>query len=186
MLKRRSNVVPFGRRRRRDRLLTWWVLWRVPALLLIVMAAWWFGVRPVMEEQGWVRVDREFAICGASGAGAVGCVVDGDTLIIGYGNDRRRIRLTGYDAPELDGACNAESEAAILARDALHAWLGNGAFEWNGADAPPYDRYGRELRAVRRAGADGKREYLAETMIERGLAAESGWGTESKDWCMGQ
>ncbi len=183
MLKRRSRTPRFKRGRPSNRLLTWWVLWRVPALLLIVMAAWWFGVRPVMEEQGWVRVDHDFALCGERGNGAVGCVVDGDTLILGFGNDRRRIRLTGYDAPELDGACPAESEAAVLARDALHAWLGEGAFEWNGADDPPFDQYGRELRAVRRITGQGRREYLAETMIGRGLAAESGWGAVPKDWC---
>ncbi len=147
------------------------------------MAGWWFGVRPVMEEQGWIQVDREFGICGARGGGSQGCVVDGDTVIIGFGDDRRRIRLTGFDAPELEGACPAESEAAVLARDALHAWLREGPFEWNGADEPPYDQYGRELRAVRRVAQDGSREYLAEVMIERGLAAESGWGSQPKDWC---
>ena len=183
MLKRRSNVVRFRRPRKRSRLLTWWIMWRVPALLLIVMAGWWFGVRPVMEEQGWVRVDREFGLCGARGSGVQGCVVDGDTVIIGFGDDRRRIRLTGFDAPELDGACPAENEAAAIARDALHTWLSEGAFEWNGAEDPPYDQYGRELRAVRRVTGEGNREYLAETMIERGLAAESGWGATPKDWC---
>lgn len=183
MLKRRSRAPRFNRGRSSSRLLTWWVLWRVPALLLIVMAAWWFGVRPVMEEQGWVRVDQEFALCGERGSSADGCVVDGDTLTIGFGNDRRRIRLTGFDAPELEGACPAESEAAVSARSALHDWLSQGRFEWNGAQDPPYDQYGRELRSVRRTTSDGQREYLAETMIERGLAAESGWGAEPKDWC---
>ncbi len=164
-------------------MLTWWVVWRVPLLLGIVMAVWWFGVRPTMQEQGWIRVTQDFALCVERGNDAAGCVVDGDTLIIGFGTDRRRIRLTGFDAPELDGACETERETAIAAREALHQWLGEGPFEWNGADSPPYDQYGRELRAVRRITADGSREYLAETMLERELAAESGWGAEPKDWC---
>lgn len=162
---------------------TWWVLWRVPVLLLIVMAVWWFGVRPVMREQGWVNVTQDFALCSERGASTAGCVVDGDTLIIGYRVDRRRVRLTGFDAPELDGACEAEREAAITARDALHEWLGQGTFEWDGANDPPYDQYGRELRALRRETQDGSHEYLAEAMLERGLASESGWGVEPRDWC---
>ncbi|WP_298471300.1 hypothetical protein [uncultured Erythrobacter sp.] len=183
MLKRRSRTPRFKRRRTGGRFASWWVLWRVPVLLLIVMAAWWFGVRPVMEEQGWVRVTQDFALCGERSSEAAGCVVDGDTLIIGFGNDRRRIRLTGFDAPELDGACQAEREAAQKARGALHDWIGEGPIEWNGADDPPYDQYGRELRAARRVARDGSREFLAETMIKRGLAAESGWGAEPKNWC---
>lgn len=110
-------------------------------------------------------------------------MADGDTLIIGFGKERRRIRLTGFDAPELDGACPAERETAIAAREALHAWLGQGGAEWDGAADPPYDQYGRELRAASRTGRDGKREYLADTMIARGLAEPSGWGAEAVDWC---
>jgi len=174
---------PRTRTRARRRMQTWWVFWRVPVLLLIVMVVWWFAVRPVMQEQGWVRVTQEFALCSERGSGAAGCVVDGDTLIIGFGEGRRRIRLTGFDAPELDGACEAERKAAIVARDALHDWLGRGSFDWDGADDPPYDQYGRELRALRRAEPDGSHEYLAETMLDNGRAGESGWGSYPRDWC---
>lgn len=163
-------------------MMTWWVLWRVPVLLLIVMAVWWYGIRPLTEDRGWVRATDEFALCGDGSGGAAGCVVDGDTLIIGFGPDRRRIRLTGYNAPELDGACEAERRLADAARTALNDWLAEGPFEWDGADEPPRDQYGRELRAVRRV-TSGKPELLADTMIGRGLAAESGWGAEPKDWC---
>ncbi|QUL37015.1 thermonuclease family protein [Erythrobacter sp. JK5] len=182
MLKRRSKSPRFRRPRSRGGWFGWWLVWRVPALALIVMAGWWFLVRPVVDEQGWVTVTRDFAICGER-SGAAGCVADGDTVIIGFGSDQRRIRLTGFDAPELDGACPAEREAALAARAALHEWLGRGPFQWTGADDPPYDRYGRELREVRRAAPGGGREYLAETMIARGLAAESGWGARPVDWC---
>ena len=110
-------------------------------------------------------------------------MVDGDTLIMGFGKERRRIRLTGYDAPELEGACEAERQLARKARATLSAWLSQGPFEWDGGDAPPYDQYGRELRAVSRTGRDGTREHLAETMIARGLAEDSGWGASTRDWC---
>ncbi len=164
-------------------MMTWWVLWRVPALVTIVAALWWYGVRPIAHEQGWVRVDDSFAVCGAGSTRAAGCVVDGDTVIMGFGPERRRIRLTGFDAPEMDGACPAERELAISARTALAQWLARGAFEWNGADAPPRDQYGRELREVRRTLPERSSDYLAATMIERGLASESGWGADEVDWC---
>lgn len=162
----------------------WWVLWRVPVLALVVMLLWWFVFRPIASEQGWVPVTREFGLCGERGSGATqGCVIDGDTLAIGFGAEGRRIRLTGFDAPELDGACASEIALAQQARTALHDWLDQGPFEWNGADQPPYDQYGRELRSARRTGPDGKTEYLADSMTSRGLAAESGWGIDPKNWC---
>ncbi|MEQ8411767.1 MAG: thermonuclease family protein [Erythrobacter sp.] len=166
------------------RMLTWWMLWRVPALLGIVMAAWWFGVRPVLEERGWVTVEARFAACGGDTGGADGCVVDGDTLVLfGSGNDMRRIRLTGFDAPELDGACEAERKAALRAKRALLEWLERGAFEWDGGADPPRDRYDRELRRVRRETASSGQEDLAEAMVARGLAARGGRGASTVDWC---
>lgn len=182
---RRSSAPRFKRPRRSasSRLADWWLIWRVPILLTIVMATWWFVFRPITQEQGWVAVTDRFAICGAPGPSEAGCVVDGDTLVIGFGPERRRIRLTGFDAPELEGACPAESRLAIAAQGRLHQWLGEGAFEWNGADDPPYDQYGRELRAARRTSPDGRTETLADAMIASGLASESGWGAEERDWC---
>ena len=159
------------------------MLWRVPASLLIVMVGWWFFVRPMNVLGDWVDVPQEFALCSDRGSGTAGCVVDGDTVIIGFGQQRRRIRLTGFDAPELEGACPAESKSAITARDALHDWLAQGAFEWSGGNDPAYDKYGRELREVRRATVNGRYEYLSETMIDRKLASESGWDAWPNDWC---
>lgn len=173
---------PKRRSASRGRLLDWWLLWRVPLLALIVMAVWWFAFRPLLHERGWVKVDERFVICGA-GESAPGCVVDGDTVVIGFGAERRRIRLTGFDAPELDGACASESQLALTARDRLLDWLEQGTFEWNGDVSPPRDQYGRELRSARRVLPDGSREYLAQTMISGGLASESGWGSVPQDWC---
>lgn len=64
----------------------------------------------VARELGWGRqgfgeaqeVSLSFPLCSAPGYSA-NCVVDGDTIRIG----ERRIRLTGFDAPELDGKCPA-------------------------------------------------------------------------------
>ncbi|MEO1221084.1 MAG: thermonuclease family protein [Pseudomonadota bacterium] len=168
--------------RRRIGLFNWWLLWRVPALALIVMLAWWFIVRPIAQEQSWVQVNESFALCGEAPR-QDGCVIDGDTLFLGEGAQQRRIRLTGFDAPELDGECEQERALAIAARERLHQWLAVGPFEWNGADSPPRDTYGRELRAARRAQPDGSTETLADVMIASGLASQRGWGEPPRDWC---
>ena len=157
-------------------------MWRVPALALIVMLAWWFIIKPIAQEQGWVEVAHGFAFCG-EGPRERGCVIDGDTVFISDGSAQRRIRLTGFDAPELDGACETEKRLAIAARNKLHEWLTEGPFEWNGDDNPPRDQYGRELRAARRLASDGSEETLADVMIASGLAAERGWGEPPPDWC---
>lgn len=158
----------------------------MPALALIVMVIWWFAVRPVVSEQGFVPVTATFALCGEGARGegtrASGCVIDGDTVFLGPFAQKRRIRLTGFDAPELNGACEAEITLARTARTRLHEWLSQGAFEWDGGDSPPRDKYGRELREVRRLKDEGH-EALADVMIESGLASESGWGTDPIDWC---
>lgn len=117
----------------------------------------------------WDPVERQFTICGQGSSAA--CVVDGDTLRIG----QRRIRLVGYDAPELQGECDAESHLARVAQEELAAWLNLGPFEMDGGAEPPRDQYGRELRSVRRGG-----EALADTMLERGLARRS---RLDRGWC---
>lgn len=129
------------------------------------------------------RVNDSFALCGERWSGAAGCVVDGDTIVIGNGATRRRIRFTGFDAPELDGACLAERARAQDARMALHQWLAKGAFEWSGDTDPLRDQYGRELREARRARADGGYTYLAATMIGRDLALQNDWPSPQVDWC---
>ena len=117
------------------------------------------------------EVTLSFGLCGDSWAA---CVIDGDTVAIG----QRRVRLTGYDAPEMDGACEAERVKAREARTALHTWLAKGRFTWTGGTEPPRDQYGRELREASRGG-----EALADHMIGAGLAEGSGWGAERVAWC---
>ncbi len=174
MFKRRSDI---SRR-------SWWAPARVIVLALAVTALWWFVYHPLTAEGEWIRIEQDYGLCAIRSDRAVqGCVIDGDTLAIGFGEQARRIRFTGFDAPELDGACEAEQTRAIQARDFLHTWLNDAAFEWSGADQPPYDQYGRELREVRRKQSSNRHEYLAETMIGRDLAAPSGWGTTPRNWC---
>ncbi len=138
-------------------------------MLALVLLGWAIARQFSWGAGPWDAVERQFTICGQGSAAA--CVVDGDTLRIG----QRRLRLTGYDAPELDGQCDAESRLARVARDELAAWLNLGPFEMSGGAEPPRDQYGRELREVRRGG-----EALADTMVERGLARRS---RLDRGWC---
>ena len=176
MLTRRS------RRSRKQRWLGWWGIWRVPVLLILVMLAWWFVYRPIAASMAdWGEVQYDFDICGERGRGYA-CVSDGDTITLGYGSNARRIRLTGFDAPEIDGQCPAESAEALRAQAALREWLNRAPFEWDGGPEPPRDRYGRELRSVRRLAPDGSSQTLAGHMIESDLAEGPGpW--ERQDWC---
>ncbi|ABC64404.1 thermonuclease family protein [Erythrobacter litoralis] len=123
-----------------------------------------------------VEVDRAFTLCGEGSSAA--CVIDGDTVAIG----QRRIRLTGFDTPELDGACPAEAAKAREARTALRDWLNEGAFLLGGGKDAPRDRYGRELRDAWRR-IEGDEEWLAERMIGQGLAADDSWSGSAVDWC---
>ncbi|WP_390587000.1 thermonuclease family protein [Erythrobacter sp. MTPC3] len=180
MPKRRLRLVRPNRPSRPE---SRWPAARVPVLLLLGLAAWWVFDKTHIQERGWVQANFDFALCGQPWGGAAGCVVDGDTVVIGNGPGRRRIRLTGFDTPELNGQCEAEKAKAMRARSALHRWLARGSFEWSGDTDPPYDKYGRELRRVRRVDAGGKREYLEDHMTQRGLAQGDGWGGMYIDWC---
>lgn len=174
---------PLRKRQRSGAKSSNWRLWRrITTFALVVIGIWWFLVKPLTHEQGWTSAPSAFALCG-EGVRQQACVIDGDTVHIGFGADRRRIRLTGYDAPEIEGACEAESALALSARARLHQWLNEGPFEWDGADSPPRDQYGRELREARRLASDGSQERLADVMIAQGLASTNAWGEGPRDWC---
>lgn len=167
-----------ARRRRAGR---WRTLrrWLVVAAVLAgsLLIARWQGFGGDLGGDWQVQGSGTFVLCG-EGRRAARCVVDGDTVMIGA----RRIRLTGYDAPEMDGACEAERLLAARARAALHDWLNRGPFALDGGDDPPRDAYGRELRAARRDDAAGQ-QWLADTMVDAGLARTTGWGAGEAGWC---
>lgn len=159
-----------------------WRSWLPTFLLVALLVIAWRLTAPLVAPE-WDAVEsRQFGLCGERGR-PFACVNDGDTVTLGYGNSARRIRLTGFDTPELDGACPAESAKAREARGALRAWLNAAPFEWDGGAEPPYDRYGRELRAARRIHPDGRIELLADTMMQAGLAGGSGWDFTPTNWC---
>ena len=160
---------------RRQRLARWWRTARWFVLLGAILAG--AALLRLLPGGGeWEVVSARVTICADQRADA--CVLDGDTLMLGP----RRIRLTGYDAPEIRGECEAERLLARRATIALADWLSEAPFAMDGGADPPRDKYGRELRAVRRG--DGlSREWLDEHMTDAGLARRSGWGAGTADWC---
>ena len=171
----RFHTRPFPRRKRRRRL---WPRLRPLLTFVLLLGAFLVFRQFTHVPEEWAPAPRGLSICG-SGPSAAGCVIDGDTIAIG----QRRIRLTGYNAPELAGECAAETALALRARDELHRWINAGPVSFDGGTQPPYDKYGRELRAARRVAANGRTEDLATHMIDAGLAQSTGWGAVRGGWC---
>lgn len=93
---------------------------------------------------------------------------DGDTCTATY-------RLANVDAPELRGACEAESALARRARDFTRAWLG----DWRGVtvETQGLDKYGRVLAVMKRGGQD-----LGDALVAAGLARKYAGGRRDS-WC---
>lgn len=103
-------------------------------------------------------------------------VTDGDTLRLTCGGQERRVRLIGFDTPEVfHPKCAAERAAGQRASAALQALVGLGPItrvRFHGRD-----RYGRDLAQVEIAGRD-----VAQTMLAAGVA-RSYDGRGKPDWC---
>lgn len=196
MPRRRDNVVPFrkpfravplgrvaGRYRERETTWTQAFVAVRPWLLLIALATCWsiymtpgFGEPPAFMQSTPERIDGRFTRCGA-GRGYY-CVVDGDTFRIG----QRAIRVVGIDTAEVAALCPAEAAQAAASTQALQDWLNEGAFTMTARLDEPTDRYGRELRMVRRVFPDGRVERLADHMRADG-GARGYYGGGRGGWC---
>ncbi len=171
---------PAARRNRWKRI---WRSLRIILPLLLILAAWQVWNQPRLramlglEQEASELVTGGFALCDAPGY-ASRCVVDGDTFRI----NNRRIRIQGIDAPEREGQCVAETQAAARATRALNDWLNEAPFHMLPEGTVPRDRYGRELQSVWRMDADGRRQDLARMLVRAGHAADYGRGGKP-DWC---
>lgn len=172
------------RRGKGKRWLRPWMFW----LVVFLGTSFWVGSDPVLFEPPALlatepeHVTGEFTRCGR-GRGE-NCVIDGDTFRLGD----RTIRLIGIDAPETHPArCEAEAKAGEAATAELQRLLNAGPFVMVSRIDEPTDRYGRELRAVRRALPDGTTQVIAEEMIASGTvrayrgAFRAGWCGNDKD-----
>ncbi len=143
----------------------------------------WAGFDPLLVEPPEFlagepeRISASFSRCGRGRSFA--CVVDGDTLKLG----QRRVRIIGIDAPETQHAkCPEEARLGEQATAKLQQLLNQGAFEMV---APAYgrqDRYGRDLRVIRRKRTDGGTQSIAAEMRESGLAHRY-MGGFKPGWC---
>ncbi|HET9356454.1 MAG TPA: thermonuclease family protein [Sphingomicrobium sp.] len=121
------------------------------------------------------RVAGRFTLCREERTAK--CVVDGDTFRLG----RRRIRIVGIDAPEVAGQCQAERDLAARSTAKLRSLLNEGPFIMTARIDDMTDRYGRELRTLWRARADGSRQSIAADMRSAGLAAR--YIGRKASWC---
>lgn len=154
-----------------------------PLILAAILGIVWAGADPMLvEPPGFLsgepeRVAAQFTRCGRGRAHA--CVVDGDTFKLG----KRRVRIIGIDAPETHhAACPEEARLGERATARLQALLNDGPFDMV---APVYrrqDRYGRDLRTIRRTLSDGRTQSIAEEMRESGLAHRY-LGGFKRGWC---
>ena len=123
------------------------------------------------------RVDERFTRCGPGRGHA--CVIDGDTIKLG----QRKIRIIGIDAPEVTSPqCPKEAQLAEQATAKLQQLLNQGPFDMVGSVTRDKDRYGRDLRALNRANADGTTTSIADEMRTSGLAHRYLGGYKS-GWC---
>ena len=154
-----------------------------PFVLAGALFTAWAGADPMLiDPPGFLSTDPEhvsakFTRCGPGRGNA--CVVDGDTFKLG----RRKIRIIGIDAPETHPArCDEEARLGEQATAKLQELLNQGTFEMI---APVYgrqDRYGRDLRTIRRMLPDGSSQSIADEMRESGLARRY-LGGFKPGWC---
>jgi len=154
-----------------------------PFSLFAILCAAWVGLDPALVDPVGLlatapeRVDENFTRCGRGRGHA--CVIDGDTIKLG----QRKIRIIGIDAPEVTHPqCPEEARLAEAATVKLQELLNQGPFHMVGSVTRDKDRYGRDLRALDRANADGTTISIAEEMRESGLAHRYLGGYKS-GWC---
>ncbi|HEU5286057.1 MAG TPA: thermonuclease family protein [Sphingomicrobium sp.] len=122
------------------------------------------------------KVDQHFSRCGPGRGHA--CVIDGDTFKLG----KRKVRIIGIDAPEVKARCPEEAAKAEASTAELQRLLNQGPFEMVGRIDDRQDRYGRDLRAIRRIRPNGTKQSIAEDMRASGLARRY-WGGLKSSWC---
>lgn len=153
----------------------WLLLIALLTLLAIYNTAGFYRLPGFLESEPEV-VSGQFTRCG-SGRG-VFCVIDGDTIKL----EDRKVRVVGIDTPEVDSHCAGEAALAEAATARMQQWVNAGAFEMVGRVDEPTDRYGRDLRSLRRQKPDGAYEDVADVMRAEGLARSYSGGFRD-GWC---
>ncbi len=103
-------------------------------------------------------------------------VVDGDTLRLTCNGTVHKVRLLGYDTPEIyHPLCPAEKQAGEAATDLMRQLVGSGPV--TGVQFKGHDRYGRDLAHVQIGGQDVS-AYMLATPLARPYQ-----GRKHPDWC---
>ncbi len=163
----------------------------VPALALAAGAGFVFGwhardaslavsaARAAVPPVEAIRPDTASLAAPGTYEAAVLRIVDGDTLEArvstwpGQSVDVK-VRLRGIDAPEMDGACRAETDRAEAARSAL-AQVASGPILLT--DVGPDRYYGRVVARVLAGGLD-----VGAALLQAGHARPYG-GRKREGWC---
>ena len=161
-----------------------WVRAFRPFILLGILVSLYVGAGDpaLIEPPSFLSADPEhvsetFTRCGPGRGHA--CVIDGDTFKLGD----RKVRIIGIDTPETHPArCAEEARLGELATAKLQALLNEGPFEMVAPIYRSHDRYGRDLRVVRRKLADGGYQSIANDMREGGSARRY-LGGFKMGWC---
>ena len=163
--------------------LRWLRILRPAILLGILVSAYVAGGDPALiEPPSFLSTDPEevaeaFTRCGPGRGHA--CVIDGDTFKIG----ERKVRIIGIDTPETHPArCAEEARLGEAATVMLQGLLNHGPFEMVAPIYRDRDRYGRDLRVIRRRKPDGSYQSIASDMRESGLAHRY-LGGFKPGWC---
>ena len=157
--------------------------WLRPVMFLAALIVLWPTLDPALIEpprflqMAPEPVSATFTRCGLGRSWA--CVIDGDTFKLGD----RKIRVIGIDAPETHPSrCAEEARLGELATAKLQALLNERPFEMVGRIDDLHDRYGRDLRVIRRKLADGGYQNIAEELRRAGLAHRYLGGFKT-GWC---
>ena len=159
------------------------IFWLRPVMLAAALIVLWPALDPALiEPPRFLQTAPEpisatFTRCGPGRSWA--CVIDGDTFKLGD----RQIRVIGIDTPETHPPrCAEEARLGELATVKLQQLLNERPFEMVGRIDGTKDRYGRDLRVIRRLRADGSHQNMAEEMRKSGLARRYLGGFRG-GWC---
>ena len=105
----------------------------------------------------------------------LGCY-DGDTCTIRFSDSNpivaeQRLRLSGFDTPEIRGKCDMEKQMAKDARDFTRNYLKSNSVAWV---ITTRDKYGRVVVEI-----DG----LADSLVQMGLARYYDGKSKRLGWC---
>lgn len=154
-----------------------------PLILGGVLLSIWPAMDPALVEPPKFlstdpeHIDATFTRCGPRRGNA--CVIDGDTFKLG----ERKVRIIGIDSPETHPSrCTEEERLGEQATAMLVGLLNQGPFEMVAWTHNSTDRYGRDLRVIRRRLDDGRVQSIAEEMRQSGLAHRYAGGFKT-GWC---